>query len=366
MERRRLGRSGISVSRLALGAGQFGTFGQTTAAECISVIHAALDGGINAIDTADFYSFGESETIVGKAIAGRRADVVLATKCGMPMGKDPNERGASRRWIRHSIEQSLRRLGTDHVDLYQIHRPDPDTDIAETLLALADLAREGKIRAYGLSNFPAHRLVEAQLVADRLGVARPHTEQPSYSIFARGVEADVLPVCVKYDVAVLAYSPLDGGWLAGKYRAGSEPEKSARQRLQPARFDLAREWNRRKLEAVEALVKLADEAGLTLPHLAIGFVLAHAAVASAIVGGSKVAYVAEHLAGKDVTLPNEVLDRIDAIVAPGTQLAEEAGFREPSLSDPSLARRVPSRRRGEESTVDRILAGKSASARGDQ
>ncbi len=265
------------------------------------------------------------------------------------------------RWIRCSIEGSLRRLGTDWVDLYQIHRPDPDTDIAETLLALADLAREGKIRAYGLSNFPAHRIVEAQLVADQLGVARPHTEQPSYSIFARGPEADVLPVCVKYDVAVLAYSPLDGGWLSGKYRAGREAEASARQRLQPARFDLARDWNRRKLEAVEALAGLAGEAGLPLSHLAIGFVLAHPAVATAIVGGSKLSYVAEHLAGQHVVLSDELLDRIDAIVSPGTQLAEEGGFTEPALHDASLRRRGASRRGGgPASTVDRILAQKDA------
>lgn len=356
MERRTLGRTGISVSRLCVGAGQFGAFGQTTADECIPLIHAALDGGMNMIDTADFYSFGESETIVGKAIAGRRARVVLATKCGFPMSEDPNEQGASARWIRHSIEGSLRRLGTDHVDLYQIHRPDPQTDIADTLLALADLAREGKIRAYGLSNSPAHRIVEAQLVAERLAIARPHTEQPSYSIFARGVEDGVLPVCVKHEVAVLAYSPLDGGWLSGKYRAGRAAEKSARQRLQPARFDLARDWNQHKLERVEALSKLAEQAGFTLPQLAIGFVLAHPAVATAIIGGSKRSYLEQHLARPDLSLSDEVLDRIDAIVAAGTQLAEEGGFREPSLDDASSRRRAARRAQAASAAMDRLLA----------
>lgn len=341
MERRILGRTGISVSVLGVGAGMFGQFGQTTEETCIRVVHAALDGGINLVDTADFYSSGESETIVGAALKGRRDKVVLATKCGLPMGDDPNEKGASRRWIMKSVEASLKRLQTDYIDLYQMHRPDPDTDIAESLDALTTLVREGKIRAFGSSTFPAENIVEAQLVAENKGLIGLHSEQPPYSIFTRAIEADVLAVCEKHDVAVLAYTPLDGGWLSGKYRRNQVAEVSARQRLQPARFDSEGDINQRKLDAVEDLTALAEEAGIELSHMGIAFVLQHPAVTTALVGGGKVAYMEKHLAGVDVRLTDDILDRIDEIVPPGVNMnPADRGYVPSSIMDKTLRRRA--------------------------
>ena len=272
MELRPLGRTGVSVSQFCLGAMMFGAWGNTDHDESIRIIHRALDAGISFIDTADVYGAGESEQIVGKALAGgRREDVVLATKFHNPMGKDPNRRGNSRRWIMRAVEDSLRRLDTDWIDLYQMHRPDAGTDVDETLGALTDLVRAGKVRYIGSSTFPASQIVEAQWTARDRNLARFVTEQPPYSILVRGVEADVLPTCARHSMAVMSYSPLAGGWLSGRWRKDAAQQTSSRSGRLPERFDLANPYNQRKLDALEELAQLAAEAGLTLIQLAIGF-----------------------------------------------------------------------------------------------
>src|ERR1700761_833176 len=220
MRMRTLGGTGIKVSSYCLGAMMFGAWGNPDHADSIRIIHAALDGGINFVDTADVYSAGESEEIVGQALRDRRDDVVLATKAHSPMGEDVNMRGNSRRWIVREVDNSLRRLQTDYIDLYQVHRPDPETDIDETLSALSDLVRSGKVRAIGSSTFPASEIVESHWVAERRGLARFRTEQPPYSILDRGIEREVLPISAKYGIGVLVWSPLAKGMLTGRYRKG--------------------------------------------------------------------------------------------------------------------------------------------------
>lgn len=321
MDYRPLGRTGVSVSQLCLGAMMFGAFGNPDHDESIRIIHRALDAGINFIDTADFYSGGESEEIVGKALTGgQRDNVVLATKVGLPFGEDPNHRGASRRWITEAVEGSLRRLGTDWIDLYQVHRLDPTTDIDETLGALSDLVHAGKIRAFGASTVPASEIVEAQWTAERRGRERFRTEQPPYSLLTRAIEYDVLPTCLRHGIGVLAYSPLAGGWLSGKYRKGQEisgPGAISRQQLFAAAYDVTSPANAAKLDAADALGALADEAGMTLVQLAIAFVTRHPAVTSAIVGPRTMEHLESYLAADDVDLPGDLLDRIDEIVPPG-------------------------------------------------
>jgi aryl-alcohol dehydrogenase-like predicted oxidoreductase len=325
MEYRLLGRTGISVSQLCLGAMMFGGAGNPDHDDSIRIIHRALDTGINFIDTADVYSAGESEEIVGKALAGgRRDDVVLATKVGLPFDDDPNHRGGSRRWIVRAVENSLRRLGTDWVDLYQVHRLDPTVDIDETLGALSDLQAQGKIRAFGASTVPASEIVEAQWVAERRGRERFRTEQSPYNLLTREIESDVLPTAARYGMGVLAYSPLAMGWLTGRYRVGRDAPASGRAQHFPGRFDPNRPANQRKLEAADALAVLADEAGLTLIEMAIGFVLRHPAVTSAIIGPRTMEHFDSQLPAADVELSTELLDRIDDIVPPGVTLNPEA------------------------------------------
>ncbi|MER7983166.1 aldo/keto reductase [Streptomyces sp. NPDC095817] len=339
MQYRTLGRTGVQVSSLALGAMNFGRIGRTTQDEATAVVDAALEGGINLIDTADMYGGGESEEMVGKAIAGRRDDIVLATKAGLPMGDDPNHRGSSRRWLVTELDNSLRRLGVDHVDLYQIHRWDPETSDEETLSALTDLQRAGKIRYFGSSTFPAHRVVQAQWAAREHRLGRYVTEQPSYSILQRGVEAHVLPVTEEYGLGVLVWSPLASGWLSGAVRAGREITTS-RSAAMPQRFDLSVPSNRARLDAVERLAVVADEAGLTLIQLALGFVTVHPAVTSALVGPRTTDHLNAQLAAADTVLSADVLDAIDAIVAPGTDLAAHEKFdTPPALLDPASRRR---------------------------
>jgi aryl-alcohol dehydrogenase-like predicted oxidoreductase len=300
---------------------------------------AALDGGINLIDTADMYGQGESEELVGKAIAGRRDDIVLATKAGLPMGDQLNHRGSSRRWLFSALDSSLRRLGVDHVDLYQIHRWDPATSDEETLSALTDLQRSGKIRYFGCSTFPAYRIVQAEWAARQNHLTRYVTEQPSYSILQRGIETHVLPVTEQYGLGVLAWSPLASGWLSGAVREGQEVTTS-RSELMPQRFDFAIAANRARLLAVEQLAKVADQAGLTLIQLALGFVTAHPAVSAAIIGPRTMEHLHSQLAAADTVLPADVLDAIDQIVAPGTDLApEEKHDTPPALLDAALRRR---------------------------
>jgi len=334
MQLRNLGRTGIQVSPLCLGAMMFGAWGNPDHEESIRIIHRALDAGINFVDTADVYSQGESEQIVGKALAGGRRDqVVLATKVHSPMGDDPNARGNSRRWIVRECESSLRRLQTDWIDLYQIHRPDPSCDIDETLGALSDLVRAGKIRAFGSSTFPASQIVEAQWVAERRGRERFVCEQPPYSLLVRAVEADLLPTAQRHHMGVIPWSPLAGGWLSGGWRKGKEPPSSTRAQRLPARYDLAREENRRKLEAADALATLAEEIGISLIHLAIAFVIRHPAVTAAIIGPRTMEQLESQLGASEVELSEESLERIDAIVPPGTNVnPADAGWENPALA----------------------------------
>ena len=348
MEYRGLGRTGMQVSPLCLGAMMFGAWGEPDHDTSTTIIHRALDAGINFIDTADVYSQGESEVIVGKALAGgRRDDVVLATKFHGPMdvpmgqpGGDPNKRGNSRRWVVQEVENSLRRLQTDWIDLYQVHRPDADTDVEETLSALTDLQRQGKIRAFGSSTFPAHEVVEAQWTAQRRGLGRFVTEQPPYSILVRGIEADLLPVAERFGMGVLPWSPLAGGWLTGRYRKGQEAPQSRRAERMPARYDLSNPDNQRKLDAADALAELAEKAGLSMVHMALAFTLAHPAVTAPIIGPRTMEQLESQLGAADVTLTPEILDGIDEIVPPGVTLsATDAGYTAPALSDPFLRRR---------------------------
>ncbi|WP_046732425.1 aldo/keto reductase [Streptomyces humi] len=339
MQYRTLGRTGVQVSALALGAMNFGAIGRTTQEEATAIVDAALDAGINLVDTADMYGQGESEEMVGKAIAGRREDIVLATKAGMPMGDEPNHRGSSRRWLVTELENSLRRLGVDHVDLYQIHRWDPATSDEETLSALTDLQRAGKIRYFGSSTFPAYRIVQGQWAAREHHLSRYVTEQPSYSLLQRGVETHVLPVTEEYGMGVLVWSPLASGWLSGAVRKG-RPITTSRAELLPDRFDLSLPGNQTRLDAVERLAGVAEEAGLTLIQLALGFVTAHPGVTSALVGPRTLDQLRAQLAAADTVLSADVLDAVDAIVTPGTDLAAHEKYdTPPALLDPTLRRR---------------------------
>jgi aryl-alcohol dehydrogenase-like predicted oxidoreductase len=339
MQYRTLGRTGVQISALSLGAMNFGAIGRTTQDDATALVDVALEGGINVVDTADMYGAGESEVLVGKAIAGRRDDLVLATKAAMPMGDERNHRGSSRRWLVTELDNSLRRLGVDHVDLYQVHRWDPSTSDEETLSALTDLQRAGKIRYFGSSTFPAYKIVQAQWAAREHHLGRYVTEQPSYSILQRGIEADVLPMTEEYGLGVLAWSPLASGWLSGAVREGREITTS-RSKVLPQRFDLALPANRARLEAVERLAKVAADAGLTLIQLALGFVTAHPAVTSAIIGPRTLEHLRSHLAAADTVLSADVLDAIDEIVAPGVDLAAHEKFdTPPALLDPALRRR---------------------------
>ena len=340
MNHRLLGRTGVSVSQMCLGAMMFGAWGNTDHDESIRIIHAALDAGISFVDTADVYAQGESEQIVGKALKGRRDDVILATKFHGAMGDDPNRQGSSRRWIIRAVEDSLRRLDTDWIDLYQVHRPRTDTDIEETLGALTDLVRQGKVRYLGASTFPASQIVEAQWVARERGLQRFVTEQPAYSMLVRRIEDDILPTCQRHGMGVLSYSPLTGGWLSGRWRKDSGQQASSRAGRLPERFDLSQPANQRKLDAVEALAQLADDTGVTLIQMAIAFVLNHPAITSAIIGPRTMEQLEGQLTAADVVLEPGVLDRIDQIVAPGTTINPvDNSFDNPALA-PSARRRT--------------------------
>jgi aryl-alcohol dehydrogenase-like predicted oxidoreductase len=334
MDRRTLGGTGVHVSPLCLGAMMFGAWGETDHEAAIRIIHRALDGGINFIDTADVYSRGESEEIVGKALSGgRRENVVLATKFHGTMGEDSNQAGNSRRWIMREVEASLRRLRTDWIDLYQVHRWDPWTDHEETLGALSDLVAQGKVRYVGSSTYPAKEIVKAQFLARERRLQRYVCEQPPYSILARGIEADVLPACQDFGMGAIAWSPLAGGWLSGRWRKGAEDLTSRRSALIPQRYDLSIPANQAKLEAADALARLADEAGLSLIHVALAFVIRHPAVTAAIIGPRTAEQLESQLGAADVQLDTALLDRIDEVVAPGTTLnPTDAGWTNPALA----------------------------------
>lgn len=337
MEMTVLGRTGITVSRFGLGTMVLGAWGNTDRASCARIVNGALDAGINLVDTADIYAFGESEEIVGEAIEGRRDEVVLATKFHNGMTEDPNHRGNSRRWIRQAVDDSLRRLRTDRIDLYQVHRPDPSTDIAETIDALTDLVRDGKIIAWGTSTFPAEELVEACWAAGRRGVAAPHSEQPPYSILCRGIERDVLPTCARHGIGVLVWSPLAGGWLTGKYRRGLAAPAGSRAVTNPDHFDAD---NDDKLSAVERLAAVADEAGLSLTQMSLAWATEHPAVSAALIGPRTEAQLEELLSAADDVLDGETLDAIDEIVSPGTDLnPADRGWNPPGLDRSARRRR---------------------------
>ena len=334
MEYRTLGRTGVKVSTHCLGTMMFGPWGNTDEAECIRMIHAAIDAGINFVDTADVYGEGRSEEIVGKALQGRRDEVVLATKVHSPMGKGLNDQGNSRYWIMKEVENSLRRMQTDHIDLYQMHRPDPDTDIEETLGALSDLVHQGKVRMIGSSTFPASEIVEAQWVAERRGLQRFRTEQPPYSIVNRSIEREVLPACQRYGMGTLVWSPLGQGLLTGRFRKGQQTD-THRSGGMPQHFS-----DERKLDVVEQLVPLAEQAGLPMTHLAMAFAIAHPGVTSAIIGPRTMEQLDDLLAGANVTLDDEVLDRIDEIAPPGTDAGlNDVAYTPPTVSSVSLRRR---------------------------
>ncbi|MGW2249584.1 aldo/keto reductase [Kitasatospora sp. NPDC001660] len=343
MRYRVLGGTGIEVSAYCLGTMMFGAIGNPDHDDCIRIIHTALDRGINFVDTADIYSAGESEEIVGKALAARgdRDDIVLATKVHFPMGEGRNRGGNSRRWIVREVEESLRRLRTDRIDLYQVHRPDHTTDIEETLSALDDLVRAGKIRAFGCSTFPAEQIVDAHHVAERRGLPRLRTEQPPYSLLARGIEANVLPTVQKLGMGALTWGPLAGGFLTGRYRKGRAIDLTrGRAAINPGRFDPALPLTQAKLDAVEAFTALADDLGRTLPELAVAFPLAHPAVTSVILGPRTMAQLESALNGADLVLDDATLDRIDAIVPPGANLYQADGaWQPPALTTPALRRR---------------------------
>lgn len=333
MKYRPLGRTGIQVSPYALGAMMFGQIGNPDHDDSIRIIHKALDTGINIIDTADMYSHGESEEIVGKALQGRRDDIVLATKVHGPMGDDPNQRGLSRRWIITEVENSLRRLKTDHIDLYQIHRPDPGVDVEETLSALTDLVRAGKVRAIGSSTMPASDMVEAQWAAERRGLERFRTEQPNYSILNRGIETEVLPVAQRYGMGVLVWSPLAQGLLTGRGRKGQVAD------LRRTNY-FSHMTDERRLDTVEQLVPVAEQAGLSLTHLAMAFVIAHPAVTSAIIGPRTMEQLDDLLAGAEVELSDDVLQQIDAIVPPGTDIGRmDMAYTPPAIEHSQLRTR---------------------------
>jgi aryl-alcohol dehydrogenase-like predicted oxidoreductase len=333
MKHRTLGRTGIKVSPYALGTMNFGQIGRVSHDESVRIIHRAFDAGINFIDTADAYSNGESEEIVGKALLGRRDHIVLATKLNLPMGENPNQQGNSRRWIVQEVENSLRRLQTDYIDLYQIHRPDPSTDIEETLSALSDLIHAGKVRAIGSSAMPASEMVEAQWVSERRGLERFRSEQPTYSLLNRGIENEVLPVAQRYGMGTLVWSPLAGGMLTGRMRKGQQTDLN-----RAAHFSYF--TDERRLDAVDQLVTIADQAGVKMTHMAIAFVITHPGVTSAIIGPRTMEQLDDLLAGVDVTLNDEILDQIDTVVAPGTDIGVlDMAYRPPAVEHAHLFRR---------------------------
>jgi aryl-alcohol dehydrogenase-like predicted oxidoreductase len=332
MDYRTLGHTGVQVSPLCLGAMMFGAWGNTDHEDSIRIIHAALDAGINFVDTADVYSRGESEEIVGKALAGRRENVVLASKFHGTMGDDPNQAGNSRRWIMREVEASLKRLQTDWIDLYQVHRWDPWTDHEETLGALSDLVTQGKVRYIGSSTYPAAQIVKAQWVARDRHLQRFVCEQPPYSILVRGIEADVLPTCKELGMGAIVWSPLAGGWLSGRWRKGAGELTSRRSAMIPQRYDLSLPANQAKLEAADALATMAEESGNSLIHIALAFVIRHPAVTAAIIGPRTMEQLESQLGAADIQLDASVLDRIDEIVAPGINVnPADGGWQNPAL-----------------------------------
>lgn len=335
-----LGDSGVAVSPLCLGAMMLGPYGNVGADDGIAIVHRALEAGINFIDTADVYSAGVSEEIVGKAIRHRRDDVVLATKFTMPLSRRPNEGGHSRKWVIRAVENSLRRLGTDYIDLYQAHRPDPSTHIDELLGTLTTLIDQGKVRAIGSSTFPAHEIVEAQWVAERRNRERFLCEQPPYSLLTRGIERDVLPVAQRFGMGVITWGPLAGGWLSGRFHRGMSQPNAPRNRVNFARYDISRPENQQKFDVIEAVAAIAAYAGMSMPHISIAFALAHPAVTSVLIGPRTIEHLDGLLGAADVTLSEDALDQLDAVCPPGTNInVADGGYDPPSMTDKQSRRR---------------------------
>lgn len=341
MQYRQFGGTGLKVSVLSLGMANFGTSGNPDRGEAEKVIHGAIDAGINLFDTADGYSNGESEQMVGAALKAHRNDVLISTKFGMLSGSQINRSGASRRWIMQAVDASLRRLGTDWIDIYQPHRQDPTCDLDETLDALTDLVRQGKIRYFGSSSSNAPDIVEAQWSAQSRRTRRFVSEQLCYNLLSRGVERSELMACQKYRMGVLVWSPLCGGWLSGAYRVGAEAPRPLRSKMEifTHLYDLSIPQNQAKLEAADRLAKLAQEAGLTLPEMALAFSLNHPAVTSAISGPDGLAHLESILKAVDIVLSEDVLNEIDLIVPPGTTInAADWGHAPASLGRDALRR----------------------------
>ena len=342
MEHRGLGRNSVRVSTLCLEAMSFGAMGNRDVADCVRIVHRALDGGINFLDTADVYSQGESEDIFGKALTSRQDDVVLATKVYNSMGCNKNTSGAPRRWIVMACEDSLRRLGIDRIDLYQVHRPDEHTDVDQTLGAPSDLVRDGKVLMVGTSTFPAHKIVEAHWASEQRGHMRFRCEHPPYSIFVRNAERDVLPACERYGVGAIVWSPLNSGWLTGKYRRDQAPAAGSRfASLGRASWSAGAPGAQLKLALLPELEALAADAGLDLISLALSFTLAHRAVTLTIIGLRTMEQLESQLPAGDLTLSKDVLDRIDEIVDSGDTVSRaDIAYEPQSIRDARAGRQV--------------------------
>jgi len=309
---KRLGRTGLKVTEICLGTMTFGY--QCDQQTSFKIMDAALDRGVNFIDTADVYPVpvslekaGKTEEIVGKWLEGKRDKIVLATKCRMQMGSGANDAGLSRKHILDAIDASLRRLGTDYVDLYQVHAPDPETPIGETLRALDTIVQSGKARYIGCSNFPAWELCKALWTSDRMGLSRFDSVQPRYNLLYREIEHDLLPLCADQGVGVVVYNPLAGGFLSGKHRAGAPPAENTRFAV-AGKLYLDRYWNDRSFEAVQRLKEFFEPRGKSLLHVALAWVLARPEVTSAIVGATSAQQLSESLSGYDIALDAEEMD----------------------------------------------------------
>jgi aryl-alcohol dehydrogenase-like predicted oxidoreductase len=318
MEYRLLGRTGVRVSPLCLGAMNFG--GATDERESVRIVHVALDAGINIIDTANVYNEGQSETVVGRALAGRRHDVVLATKVHGRMGPGPNDQGNSRLHILRACDDSLRRLATDYIDLYQLHRPSPEIPIDETLGALTDLVRAGKVRYIGCSTFPAWMVMEALAVSERLGLARCVSEQPPYNLLDRRIENELVPLAERYGLAILPWAPIAQGVLAGRYTPGAGlPADSRAARLPDSIY--SRRVTPRGIEAGQRFAALAREHGKTPGQLALAWCKDQPGITAPIVGPRTEAQLNELLPVLEMGLSEEERAACDAINPPGSVVA---------------------------------------------
>lgn len=339
MEYRPFGSTGLRVSRYGVGTLMLGAWGNTDRGECVRIIHRALDAGVNLVDTADVYAAGESEEIVGAALSGRRDDVLVSTKFHNPMGPGENQRGNSRRWIFQSVDASLERLGTDWIDVYHVHRVDPNTAIEETVDALDDLVRAGKIRYWGTSMFPAGQFVDAVWAADRRRASPPRSEQPLYNILSRGIENDVLPTCLRHGAGVITWSPLSGGWLTGKYSRQDPAPEGTRAARFPEYFDAGNEV---KFDKVDRLQAIAAEAGVSLTHMALAWCGEHPAVSTTLLGPRTERQLQDLLGAVDVSLDHQILDRIDEVHRPGVLLnPDDQDWSSPDLEPAARRRRQP-------------------------